>query len=105
MGMIDIVLNNDVGSIITVSDAKARAIEKLDAIRAFDGYSGDLSKEGIEELYQGLRPLQKSYLGNVYTLKEFWVKQYFKTQLGQAFLLPLAVGNFRFDTTIVSWEM
>ena len=85
-----------------VSDAKDLAIEKLDAIRAFDGYSGDLSKDGIEKLYLGVKPLNKSYLHNVYTLKDYWVKQYFKTQLGQAFLLPLAVGNFRFDTTIVS---
>ena len=85
------------------SDAKVKAVEKLDAMRAFDGYSGDLSPEGIEELYRGLGPLKNNtYLANTFTLKEFWVKKYFKTQLGQAFLLPLAVGNFRFDTTVVS---
>ena len=57
----------------------------------------------MEKLYDGLRPLAKdSYLENVYALKEYWLKKYFETQLGQAFLLPLAVGNFRFDTTIVS---
>ena len=84
------------------SVTKRKAIAKLKAIKAFDGFTGKLTSEEVDEVYEGLGHLSNdSFLENVQKIKAFWTKKYFDDQFQKPVLETTDINNMQFDTTMV----
>ena len=80
---------------------RVKALEKLSAIKARDGFSENLTRSEVAQVYQGLNGINGStFLNNIYNLQVFWGQK----EITRALKAPTFmddVNKLGFDTSLV----
>lgn len=77
------------------------AIEKLAAIKARDGFSQNLSRMDVAQVYEGLDGIKSdSFLQNVFNLQVFWSKKEISRALKEPTFMD-DINKLGFDTSLV----
>ena len=77
------------------------AIEKLAAIKARDGFSQNLSRMDVAQVYEGLDEIgSDSFLKNIYNLQVFWGQKEIARALEKPTFMD-DINRLGFDTSLV----
>ena len=81
---------------------RSKALEKLTAIQAKDGFSENLTSRTLSEVYSGLEGIsENTFLKNIFNLQVFWSQK----EIARALSAPTFeddVNKLGFDTSLVS---
>ena len=81
---------------------RSKALEKLTAIQAKDGFSENLTSRTLSEVYSGLEGIsENTFLQNIFNLQVFWSQKEIARALG-APTFEDDVNKLGFDTSLVS---
>ena len=81
---------------------RSKALEKLTAIQAKDGFSENLTSRTLSEVYSGLEGIsENTFLKNIFNLQVFWSQKEIARALG-APTFEDDVNKLGFDTSLVS---
>ena len=77
------------------------AIEKLAAIKARDGFSQNLSRMDVAQVYEGLDEIKSdSFLRNIFNLQVFWSQKEIARALKEPTYMD-DINKLGFDTSLV----
>ena len=81
---------------------RSKALDKLTAIQAKDGFSENLTSRTLSEVYSGLEGIsENTFLQNIFNLQVFWSQKEIARALG-APTFEDDVNKLGFDTSLVS---